>query len=87
MKIDISWENKLRGLFETLMKIACPDRSAPVFQDDTEIPWAEKNDISGAMTLGYLLFENPEFGYFASNKVYDRVYLFFNGNQSKRFKS
>lgn len=79
--IDQAWEDKLRGLFVTLVKIAYPDRSAPVLQDDTEIPWAEKNDISGAMTLGYLLFEDPEFGYFATNKVDDRVYWFLSNDQ------
>ncbi len=79
--VDPAWENKLKGLFTTLVKIAYPDRSAPVLQDDTEIPWAEKNDISGAMTLGYLLFEDPEFGYFATDKVDDRVYWFLSNAQ------
>ncbi|MEM7298049.1 MAG: heparinase II/III family protein, partial [Bacteroidota bacterium] len=81
IQVDQDWENKLRGLFTTLVKIAYPDRSAPVLQDDTEIPWAEKNDISGAMTLGYLLFEDPEFGYFATDKVDDRVYWFLSNRQ------
>lgn len=79
--VDSDWEEKLRGLFTTLVKVAYPDGSAPVLQDDTEIPWAEKNDISGAMTLGYLLFEDPEFGYFATNKVDDRVYWFLSNRQ------
>lgn len=79
--VDSDWEKKLRGLFTTLVKIAYPDGSAPVLQDDTEIPWAEKNDISGAMTLGYLLFEEPEFGYFATNKVDDRIYWFLSNEQ------
>jgi len=73
----------LRNLFTTLVKVAYPDRGAPVLQDDTEIPWAETNDISGAMTLGYLLFEDPEFGYFASDKVPNRVYWFLSDNQLK----
>ncbi|MEQ9298151.1 MAG: heparinase II/III family protein [Cyclobacteriaceae bacterium] len=79
--VDRAWEEKLKGLFTTLVKIAYPDRSAPVLQDDTEIPWAETNDISGAMTLGYLLFEDPVFGYFASDKVDDRVYWFLSNEQ------
>lgn len=84
IKVDDQWEQKLRTLFTTLTKIAYPDRSAPVLQDDTEIPWGEKNDISGAMTLGYLLFENPEFGYFATDKVADRMYWYLSSEQVKR---
>lgn len=79
--IDRAWEEKLKGLFTTLVKLAYPDGSAPVLQDDTDIPWAEKNDISGAMTLGYLLFEDPEFGYFASDKVAEREYWFLSHDQ------
>lgn len=81
--VDKAWEEKLKGLFTTLVKVAYPDRSAPVLQDDTEIPWAETNDISGAMTLGYLLFEDSVFGYFASDKVDDRVYWFLSNDQVK----
>jgi len=81
IEVDKAWEENLRNLFTTLVKIAYPDRSAPVLQDDTEIPWGEKNDISGAMTLGYLLFEDPEFGYFASDKVDERMYWFLNQPQ------
>lgn len=83
IEVDPAWEEKLRGLFATLVKIAYPDRSAPVLQDDTEIPWGEKNDISESMTLGYLLFEDPEFGYFATNKVDNRVYWFLSNDQVK----
>ena len=83
INVDPAWEEKLKGLFKTLVKIAYPDRSAPVLQDDTDNPWGETNDISGAMTLGYLLFEDPIFGYFASDKVEDRVYWFLNNKQIK----
>ncbi len=81
IKVDKAWEEKLKGLFTTLVKIAYPDGSAPVLQDDTDNPWGETNDISKAMTLGYLLFEDPAFGYFAANKVEERVYWFLNRRQ------
>ena len=45
IEVDKAWEEKLKNLFTTLVKVAYPDKSAPVLQDDTEIPWAEKNDI------------------------------------------
>ncbi|MGL1886923.1 MAG: heparinase II/III family protein [Reichenbachiella sp.] len=79
--IDPVWESKLKSLFTSLVKIAYPDKSAPVLQDDTEITWAEKNDISGALTLGYLLFEDPEFGYFSNPKVDGKMYWFLNQSQ------
>ena len=81
IEIDTVWEQKLKTLFTTLTKITYPSKMAPVLQDDTDIPWAEQNDISGVMTLGYLLFEEPEFGYFAKDKVASKMYWFLQQEQ------
>jgi len=81
IKVTSFWKEKLESLFTTLTKIAFPDKSAPVLQDDTDNPWAEKNDISGALTLGYLLFEDATFGYFANNYVDSNMYWFLNDEQ------
>ena len=75
------WESKLKSLFTTLTKIAYPDKSAPVLSDDTSPPWSEKNDISGALTLGYLLFEDPEMGYFANNYVEEKMFWYVSDSQ------
>ena len=64
-----------------MVKIAYPNGYAPVLQDDTDNPWAEKNDISGALTLGYLLFGDAEMGYFAKNSVDANMYWFLNDVQ------
>ncbi|MGJ8548959.1 heparinase II/III family protein [Winogradskyella wichelsiae] len=74
LEIDKALGNALKSLFSTLVKIAFPDRSAPVFSDDTDVPWAEKNDISSTMALGYLLFEDSEFGYFSKDKLSPKFY-------------
>ena len=81
MPVGDFWEEKLKSLFTTLTKISYPDKSAPVLQDDTDNPWSEKNNISGGLTLGYLLFEDPNFGYFASNEVQAKMYWYLNENQ------
>ena len=81
IQVNPFWEEKLKSLFTTLVKIAYPDGSSPVFQDDTDNPWAEKNDISGALTLGYLLFEDPEMGYFAKNSVEPKMFWYLNETQ------
>lgn len=81
IKVDPYWEDKLKSLFTTLTKIAYPDKSAPVLQDDTDIPWAEKNDISEALTLGYLLFEDPTLGYFSAPNVEAKLYWYISKQQ------
>ncbi|QCE41640.1 heparinase II/III family protein [Psychroserpens sp. NJDZ02] len=87
LPINPVWENKLESLFTTLTKIAFPDKSAPVLSDDTDAPWAVKNDISGAMTLGYLLFEDPEMGYFAKNKLSTKFYWDASAVQLEKLKN
>lgn len=82
-KLDVNefWESKLKSLFTTLVKIAYPNKSAPVLSDDTDAPWAESNDISGALTLGYLLFNNPEMGYFANDYVDAKMFWYLSDSQ------
>ncbi|MEQ3664518.1 heparinase II/III family protein [Olleya sp.] len=87
LPIDAVWESKLKSLFTTLSKIAFPDKSAPVLSDDTDTPWAETNDISGAMTLGYLLFENPEIGYFATDQLSTKFYWTASQTQLDKLKN
>lgn len=85
--IDKVWKDKLYSLFTTLVKVAYPDKSAPVLQDDTIIPWADKNDISGVMTLGYMLFREPVMGYFAQDTVHDKFYWFLKKEQLASLQS
>ncbi|MDX1700651.1 MAG: heparinase II/III family protein, partial [Melioribacteraceae bacterium] len=87
IKVGKVWEQKLKTLFTTLTKIAYPDKSAPVLQDDTEIPWAEKNNISSVMTLGYLLFEDEDYGYFANSYVDEKSYWFISAEQLRRLEN
>lgn len=81
LRVDPIWEKKFKSLFITLTKIAYPDGSAPVLQDDTDTPWAEKNNISEALTLGYLIYKDPVMGYFATNKVKANLYWFLSESQ------
>ncbi|MCU4174568.1 heparinase II/III family protein [Marinilabiliaceae bacterium N1Y90] len=87
IEVDTLWEAQLKSLFTTLAKVAYPDKSAPVLQDDTDDPWAEKNNISGTMTLGYVLFDDPQIGYFAEAEVRDKMYWFLNQKQLQGLNS
>ncbi|RIA10764.1 heparinase II/III-like protein [Flavobacteriaceae bacterium MAR_2010_72] len=81
LPVNDFWQGKLKSLFTTLTKIAYPDKSAPVLSDDTSPPWSEKNDISGALTLGYLLFSDPVMGYFANDYVESKMFWYVNDSQ------
>lgn len=83
LKVNDFWKSKLKSLFTTLTKIAYPDKSAPVLSDDTSPPWSEKNDISGALTLGYLLFEDPEMGHFANSHLEPDMFWYASDSQLK----
>ncbi|CAN5739029.1 hypothetical protein BH11BAC3_BH11BAC3_15420 [soil metagenome] len=87
MEVKPFWKEKLKSLFVTLTKIAYPDKTAPVLSDDTDDPWAEKNDISGALTLGYLLFDSPDMGYFANHHVEPGMFWYVNDAQLKMLDS
>jgi len=83
LQVNDFWESKLKSLFTTLIKIAYPDKMAPVLSDDTSPPWAEKNDISGALTLGYLLFKDSEMGYFSNDYVESKMFWYVSDLQLK----
>lgn len=83
LEVNDFWKDKLKSLFTTLTKVAYPDKSAPVLSDDTDLPWGEKNDISGALTLGYLLFDSPKIGYFANKYVKAKMYWYLSETQLK----
>ena len=87
IKLDPVWDYKLKSLFTTLIKIAYPDKSAPVLQDDTNNSLKEKNDIAETLALGYILYNDPEMGYFASHNVDRRVYWFVDDKQIQKLKS
>lgn len=87
VEVSDAWTAKLKALFTTLVKIAYPNKTAPVLQDDTDRPWAEFNEIAPVMSLGYLLFEDPEFGYLASNEVDKTMYWFLSGKQVEGLKN
>ncbi|MDO5970341.1 heparinase II/III family protein [Flavivirga aquimarina] len=87
LKINDFWKDKLKSLFITLTKIAYPDKSAPVLSDDTNNPWGESNDISGAITLGYLLFDSPKMGYFANNYVKPQMFWYVTDSQLNMLKN
>ena len=87
LEVKPFWKEQLKSLFTTLTKIAYPDKSAPVLSDDTDDPWAEKNDISGALTLGYLLFESPKMGYFANNEVEAKMFWYVTDAQLEMLKN
>jgi hypothetical protein len=72
---------QFRKMFEAMVKLAQPNRRLPVLQDDTDVPYHTNNDVSGVMTTGTLLFEQPVFRYFAGDELDPSVYWLLRDNQ------
>lgn len=87
IELNPLWETSIKGLFDVLLKIAMPNKKAPVLQDDTDLPWAEVNIIDNTMALGAVLFGNPEYVYFASSKVASEYYWFLRQDQLAQLKT
>lgn len=81
------WDQRLKAMFEVFVKIALPTKNGPVFQDDTNDPWAEENDIEDIMALGSVLNANKEFKYFAGKKIPSKYYWLLSTAQLEDFKS
>ncbi|MCJ8163228.1 heparinase II/III family protein [Pontibacter sp. E15-1] len=76
MPVDAQWAATLQRMFTALAAIALPNKNGPVLQDDTDEPWATQNEIGEAMLLGYLLFRDPAYGYFASAGISSEYYWY-----------
>jgi len=66
--------SRLRGMFEALVKMAQPNKTLPVLQDDTDRPLAEFNTIDEAMTVGTILFKDKTFRYYSDDKIPASLY-------------
>jgi hypothetical protein len=87
LEVKPFWKERLKSLFISLTKIAYPNKYAPVLSDDTDDPWAEQNNISGALTLGYLLFESPKLGYFSNKQVQAKMFWYVTDKQLKSLQN
>lgn len=81
IEVPDDWRRKLKGMFDSMVVMARPDRRLPVFQDDTNSPWAEHNLMSDFMLLGAVLFDDPVVNYFASKSVDSDMYWLLRGEQ------
>ncbi|BAX81598.1 heparinase II/III family protein [Labilibaculum antarcticum] len=81
------WDQRLKAMFQVFVKIALPTKNAPVFQDDTNDPWAEYNKIEDIMALGSVLIANKEFKYFAGKKLPSKYYWLLSNAQLEDFKN
>jgi len=76
-----NWRDTLRAMFDATVLLARPDRRLPVFQDDTDQPWSESNEMGDFMLLGSILFDDPVFNYFASEDVAPSIYWLLRDDQ------
>jgi len=73
-------------MFYALTQLAYPDKKLPVLQDDTDEPWAEFNKMDEPLSIGALLFNDPQLKYFTGNKIPSGIFWYLDGTTFKRFK-
>jgi len=69
---------QFQKLFDVLVQLAQPDGNLPVLQDDTDNLLQEYNEIDDVMMVGSIVFQNPEYKYFAGDAISPSYYWFFN---------
>ncbi len=87
IQLPKEFESTLFKMFEALTKLAYPNKTLPVLQDDTDSPWAEYNNLTNVMTLGTILFKEPSFRYFANSSVSSTKYWFVKEDDKNELKS
>jgi len=85
VQLPEAFGKKLYKMFEALTKLAYPNLTLPVLQDDTDNPWAEFNNMKGIMTLGALLFNEGKFKYFAADKILSDKFWFVRESDKKNY--
>jgi hypothetical protein len=86
IELPSEFQLRLYKMFEALTKLAYPNKTLPVLQDDTDSPWAEFNKMQDVMSLGYILFDEPSFRYFASDKVSSSKYWFVSRKDKQKLR-
>ncbi|MCI0522357.1 MAG: heparinase II/III family protein [Bacteroidales bacterium] len=81
LQLSPLWDQRMKGMFDALIKIATPDKSLPVLQDDTEEPWAEYNELEEVMAFGTALYNEPSFNYFSSGEISYSLFWYFTPEQ------
>jgi hypothetical protein len=84
IEVPEAWRLKLKAMFDAMVILARPDRRLPVFQDDTNDPWAENNGMDDSMLLGAILFDDPFINYFAGKSVDSGIYWLLRQQQVER---
>ena len=83
IKLPVDFTDKLRSMFDALVKIAQPNKRLPVLQDDTDEPWAEFNQLDNIMTIGAILFQDKIYRYFASDNIPSNYYWLIRPSDAK----
>ncbi len=81
VKLPEVYETQFKNLFNSLVKLAQPNRRLPVLQDDTDDPFAVNNSMDEVMILGTIVFNQPGFKYFAGDGIAAYVYWLLRSEQ------
>jgi len=77
--------NKFKKMFDVIVYLGFPDGKFPVLQDVNDSTSLYETNVKDVMALGTLLFSEPTYKYFASEKFPASFYWFFKSAEIERY--
>jgi len=81
IKLPKGYVEKFRSMFQSLVKLAMPNKAMPVLQDDTDGGSMIEADISEPMAVGAMIFKDPLFRYFSGDHPPESYYWLLSSDQ------
>jgi hypothetical protein len=76
---------RFRGMFDAVVALALPTRVLPILQDVSDSAWVTMNWPQQEMAIGAMLFEDPVYRYFATERLPASLYWFFDEGAPARY--
>lgn len=81
VELPDEFNKSFQKMFDALIIMAQPNRKLPVWQDDTDMPYSENNEMADVFYLAKIMFNNPEYGYFSTSLPPVKYYWLMNTSE------
>lgn len=87
IEVPRSFSLRFRNMFSAMANAAMPNRRMPILQDVSDSATVREDQIADEMSLGALIFNEPQFKYFGSKVFPASYYWFFTSDDVRRYEN